>query len=42
MAEQNKVVLHGFWASLFVKKVELALKLKGIAYEYVEEDSKQK
>lgn len=38
MAEQNKVILHGMWASPFVKRVELALKLKGIAYEYVEED----
>lgn len=38
MAEQNKVILHGMWASPFVKRVEMALKLKGISYEYVEED----
>ncbi|KAL2340775.1 hypothetical protein Fmac_008715 [Flemingia macrophylla] len=38
MAEQNKVILHGMWASPFVKRVELALNHKGIPYEYVEED----
>lgn len=38
MAEQDKVILHGKWASPFVSRVELALKLKGIPYEYVEED----
>ncbi|KAG5049686.1 hypothetical protein JHK85_010789 [Glycine max] len=38
MAEQHKVILHGMWASPFVKRVELALKLKGIPYDYVEED----
>ncbi|OIT22152.1 PREDICTED: glutathione S-transferase U10-like [Nicotiana attenuata] len=42
MAEENKVILHGTWASLFVKRVELALKIKGIAYEYVEEDLSNK
>ena len=38
MAAENKVTLHGFWASPYAKRVELALKLKGIPYEYVEED----
>ncbi|XP_027365307.1 glutathione S-transferase U9-like [Abrus precatorius] len=38
MAEQSKVILHGFWTSPFVKRVELALNLKGIPYDYVEED----
>ncbi|KAG5019820.1 hypothetical protein JHK87_015675 [Glycine soja] len=38
MAEQNKVILHGMWASPFVKRVELVLKLKGIPYDYLKED----
>ncbi|KAJ7956391.1 putative Glutathione s-transferase [Quillaja saponaria] len=38
MTEQKQVILHGFWASPYVKGVELALKIKGIPYEYVEED----
>lgn len=42
MAEENKVTLHGFWASPYSKRVELALKVKGIPYEYVEEDLKNK
>ncbi|KAG5035463.1 hypothetical protein JHK87_010373 [Glycine soja] len=42
MAEQHKVILHGMWASPFVKRVELALKLKGIPHEYVEEDLRNK
>ncbi|KAB1199316.1 Glutathione S-transferase U9 [Morella rubra] len=42
MEEQNKVMLHGTWFSPFVKTVELALKVKGIPYEYVEEDLKNK
>ncbi|KAF7848353.1 hypothetical protein BT93_L2070 [Corymbia citriodora subsp. variegata] len=36
--EENRVVLHGTWASLYSKRVELALKVKGIEYEFVEED----
>lgn len=42
MAEQNKVTLYGMWASPYVKTVELALKVKGIHYEYVEEDLRNK
>ena len=38
MEKQNEVVLFGTWASAFCKRVELALKIKGIPYEYVEED----
>ncbi|XP_017970722.1 PREDICTED: glutathione S-transferase U9 [Theobroma cacao] len=38
MEQENKVVLLGMWASPYTKRVELALKLKGISHEYVEED----
>ncbi|KAI3429921.1 uncharacterized protein J3R85_008409 [Psidium guajava] len=34
----GRVVLHGMWASPYSKRVELALKAKGIEYEFVEED----
>ena len=37
MEEENKVTLHGMWASPYVKRVELALKVKGIPYKYVKE-----
>ncbi|EEF52177.1 hypothetical protein RCOM_1515080 [Ricinus communis] len=30
MEEENSVKLHGMWASTYVKRVELALKAKGI------------
>ncbi|KAL9243234.1 hypothetical protein vseg_017146 [Gypsophila vaccaria] len=36
--EEQQVRLHGMWASTYSKRVELALKIKGIPYEYVEED----
>ncbi|PRQ16149.1 putative glutathione transferase [Rosa chinensis] len=42
MAEQDKVILYGVWASPYVKRVEFALKVKGIPYEYVEEDLRNK
>lgn len=38
MVEQDKVVLHGMWASTYMKRVEDGLKVKGIPYKYVEED----
>ncbi|CAH8264124.1 unnamed protein product [Arabidopsis lyrata] len=37
MAEKDQVKLLGIWASPFSRRVEMALKLKGIPYEYVEE-----
>ncbi|CAN0901649.1 Glutathione S-transferase U9 [Linum grandiflorum] len=40
--ENNKVVLYGMWGSPFVKRVEMALKLKGIPFDYVEEDLSNK
>ncbi|GLT72969.1 hypothetical protein SLA2020_448600 [Shorea laevis] len=36
MAEE--VLLFGTWASAFSRRVEMALKLKGVEYKYVEED----
>ncbi|XP_049367331.1 glutathione S-transferase U10-like [Solanum verrucosum] len=42
MGEENKVTLHGMWLSPYVKRVELALKVKGIPFEYIEEDLSNK
>lgn len=40
--QRSKVTLHGMWISTYSKRVEIALKLKGILYEYVEEDLQNK
>ncbi|KAM5570755.1 glutathione S-transferase U9-like [Rosa sericea] len=42
MTGKDSVILHGMWASPYSTRVELALKVKGIPYEYVEEDFKNK
>lgn len=42
MEDENKVTLHGMWISSYAKKVELALKIKGITFDYVEEDLSNK
>ncbi|XP_030518478.2 glutathione S-transferase U10-like [Rhodamnia argentea] len=34
----GRVVLHGMWASPYSMSVKLGLKVKGVEYEYVEED----
>ena len=36
--EESKLKLYGMWGSSYITRVELALKLKGISYEHVEED----
>ncbi|KAM5570743.1 hypothetical protein ABKV19_011401 [Rosa sericea] len=42
MAEETRVILHGRRLSPYVKRVEMALKIKGIPYEFVQEDLKNK
>ncbi|KAK3443026.1 glutathione S-transferase U10 [Eucalyptus grandis] len=42
MDENSEVVLLGTFGSSYCKRVELALKLKGIPFAYVEEDLKNK
>lgn len=38
MGDNSSLKLHGMWASPFAMRVKLALKIKGIEYEYIEED----
>uniref|UniRef100_A0A0E0MA20 glutathione transferase n=1 Tax=Oryza punctata TaxID=4537 RepID=A0A0E0MA20_ORYPU len=38
MAAEGELKLLGFWASPYICRVKLALHLKGLSYDYVEED----
>ena len=40
--EEAKVLVLGAWGSPFTRRVELGLRLKGVAYGYSEEDFKNK
>ncbi|KAE8736262.1 putative Glutathione S-transferase tau 9 [Hibiscus syriacus] len=42
MEEVNMVKLHGVGADPYSKRVEMALRIKGIPYEYIEEDMNNK
>ncbi|XP_021761635.1 glutathione S-transferase U9-like [Chenopodium quinoa] len=42
MEDEKKVVFLGFFASPYARWVKIALKIKGITYEYVEENLKKK
>lgn len=38
MGEESSVKLHGTWVSPYVLRAKLALKIKGIEFEFIEED----
>ncbi|KAG8475755.1 hypothetical protein CXB51_032530 [Gossypium anomalum] len=42
MKEVNKVKLHGVGVNPYSKRVKMALRIKGIPYEYIEEDTSNK
>ncbi|KAK5777032.1 hypothetical protein PVK06_044997 [Gossypium arboreum] len=42
MEEVNKVKLHGVEVNPYSKRVKMALRIKGIPYEYIEEDTSNK